>query len=491
MILPALDQLSEDIAKFIKCWLIKNGGFKSRSFYGEAFTLDLLARTGLLDTATKNGLLASYEKLNKTDSQFHWEFNNYALSSYYRLTNDSSVLRYLNPLIFKNTPCTNWTLLRNNTRIQAKTDVKYALKEAKDRVKKYQLPSGLILDDKDVKSFQYHCFSLAMIGEIFEATKEQYFLNSFRKGLGFIRNFILSNGDTLYIGRGQEQSFGYAALIYVLALGFKVTRDNTLLGDVKKVTAFIRSFQRPDGSLPLVMNGLEPEGVEVMPPKVEHPIGWYPYNNYFDYLPFSGFFITKATQILRQCDLNNPENAIEQEYSDKDFLKVVRTRYQAVLSRPGGYWTNDLPIPYIIYKGRRITPCYGGEQFQKSIYSLKGLPIPYCETFKVSLRQCSMSIWVGNRLFLFSVFGLMIRSFSFFDSVIDITTRIYSFLPFSHRYLVVNGVKQRDDCILEGEDFTLGSDRKLTFDSMQYSATGQLSLYKTQGCVNRVSISLR
>ena len=124
----------------------------------------------------------------------------------------------------------------------------------KNIINKYQLKSGFILDKNDDKSFQYHCFSMAMIAEIYEETRDIYFKNSFLKGVNFIRNFILASGETLYIGRGQNQSFGYGALIYILSLGYKYTDDKTLLGDLEKVSQFLIQFKQDDGSFPLIMN---------------------------------------------------------------------------------------------------------------------------------------------------------------------------------------------------------------------------------------------
>ena len=114
---------------------------------------------------------------------------------------------------------------------------------ARNKIKRFQLGSGLILDDPGVKSFQYHCFSIAMIGEIYISTNDKIFLKSFSKGIDFILNFILPNGCTLYIGRGQEQSFGYGALIYILSLYFKFFNDTKTISYINIIFNYLQKFK--------------------------------------------------------------------------------------------------------------------------------------------------------------------------------------------------------------------------------------------------------
>lgn len=469
--------IHKDIASFLNNYLTNKNSFECRSFYGETFSLAFLQRTKLLDANIKAKLFSSYEKIDKNDSQFHWEFNNYALLDYYQNSNDKSVKKYLIPLRFKNTPCTNWTLLRSNVRLQAGVGTELAIKEAKIKINKFQLTSGLILDDPGVKSFQYHCFSMAMVGEIYEHTQDDYFKISFLKGVDFIRNFILLNGETLYIGRGQNQSFGYGALIYILSLSYKFTEDKTLLGDIEKVTTFLLQYQREDGSFPLVMNGVEKTIPKVINMQDEEFVGWYPYNNYFDYLPFMGFFIAKAEEVLRNLDRSKIEYRTQKKYRDEGFIKIVKPNYEAVLSKTGGYWTNDMPIPYIVTKGKNITPCYGGEQFQKSLYSQEGIPLPYFKRLKKSIRWKGISFFRKNTLWIISPLGIMKRDYLFEDNYIEIVTRVYSILSFKHIYLFLN-----DNIIQDNEN--------LKFDGYEYSASGKLKKYVDTNKISKIRLNI-
>ena len=62
---------------------------------------------------------------------------------------------------------------------------------------------------------------------------------------------ILSSGDALFIGRGQQHILGYGALIYVLewfGLNHPNEKTDVSLARVKK---YVFGFRRADGSFPL------------------------------------------------------------------------------------------------------------------------------------------------------------------------------------------------------------------------------------------------
>lgn len=461
-----IDDIVRSISSFIVSWLHCKENFECRSFYGEAYTLALLDKVNLLDGTTKQKLIIAYRSIDKFDSQFHWEFNNYALLHYVMNSADESVRDLYEPLRFKNTPCTNWTLLRSNVRLLANVDKNLAIKEAKAKLDAYQLHSGLILDDPGVKSFQYHCFSMAMVAEIYDKTDDTFFLEGFLKGVHFIRSFILSNGESLYVGRGQNQSFGYAALLYILVLSYRYTFDKTILGDIERVLGFIVRYQREDGSFPLVLGNLEEEIPTIVDMKDPRFAGWYPYNNYFDYLPFMGFFLAKAFDVLAGLHISEVSSKTQVAYRDHDFIKIVKDRYEAVLSRPGGYWSNDLPIPYVVAGGKNLTPCYGGEQFQYSLYNLKGIPLPFCDLLQKSIRWRSWSFFLKNTLWIISPLGVMKRRFEFNEDCIQINTMVISPFKFEHLYHVI-----------ESNEGVYENLSELDFRGYSYSANGRLLMF--------------
>jgi len=477
-ILINLNSFKKNISLFLKDYVLTNNGFNARSFYGETFSLALLSRNNMLNMAIRLKLYDSFDRIDKDDSQFHWEFNNYALLDYIEHSKDKSFNKFLKPLKFKHSTSTNWTLLRSNTRLKANKDKVLAIKEAKDKINTYQLESGLILDDVGVKSFQYHCFSMAMVAEIYESTQDTYFKDSFLKGVEFIRYFILSNGDSLYIGRGQNQSFGYGTLIYILAMAYSFTKDKTLLGDIYKVSNFLKKYQRENGSFPLVMNGIEKNIPKVVDMNSDEFVGWYAYNNYFDYLPFMGFFIAKAYKILETIDTSFIEYKDSIGYKDENFRKIVKCNYEAIISKTGGYWTNDISIPYIVTKsGRNITPIYGGEQFEDSLYTLEGIPLPYCNSLGKSIRWRSKSYLMDNILLIISPLGIMKREYIFDEEYIDIKTSIISPFNFKHIYLLLHKNQNVIDNIND-----------LEYEGYEYSTNGKLKKYIDRNRVSKIRI---
>jgi hypothetical protein len=481
------------LSQFLDDQVAVDGLAGMRTFYAETFSLCFFALRKSLSDHTRRTLLSRYETLDKNDSEFHWEFNNYALIEYRSISGDHEVLKYLKPLRFKGTECTNWTLLRSNARIIAGDNRKQALQQAKIRIKRFQLRTGLILDDPGVRSFPYHCFSLAMIAEIYFETRDAYFLESFESGLNFIRRFILSNGDTLYVGRGQEQSFGYAALIYVLSLGAKYLEDGSTIADLRTVCDFVLSFQRKDGSFPLVMNDSAPGSVLEEISKNRNLPGWYAYNNYYDYLAFMGYFLAKSLVVQASIPTQSVVRRTARSYQDSDFKKTVTSSYEAVVARPGGYWTNDLPMPYLVSRNHSLMPCYGGEQFAESVYSTEGLPLPFNFYFKVSLRTGRLfaSFLRGDKIIAISLLGIMVRRFEFDEHSVTVTTSVWSYLKMYHTYLFNHSVSQPTDKRLEDDYLIVSSDQAMEYDSTQYSASGPLKRFRVSGRTHRIRIHLK
>lgn len=470
--------LSFEIARFLSDWLNQRKNFECRSFYGESFTLNLFNRHKILSNQLKEKLIESYKAKDKTDSEFHHEFNNYAFSDYYSTTKDESVRNLYLPLVFKGTTCTNWTLLRSIVRINENIDYEQALRESSQKLEHFQLPSGLILDDPGVKSFQYHCFSSSLILELYKIRGEDDYKKRFLNSVSFIRHFILPNGDTLYIGRGQEQSFGLGVLVYILAEAYKLTEDQAILGEISIVLKFLKNFKRSNGSFPLVFNGREENIPNVVDMKNSEFCGWYPYNNYFDYLPFMGVYLHKASLALRGIDTSegfslNPQTA----YADSSFLKIVRTRYIAILSKPGGYWTNDLSFPLVYFKNNLITPMLGGEQFQKSLYDQEMLSFPVTTWKRMPWRKYGKGFWIGNRLVWISCFGVFVRSFIFMEDKIIIKNNFFSWLRSEELYSLKESAIQVDQTTISGKNFVLRSDKNIFSEKVGYSASGKLKVF--------------
>ncbi len=416
--------LSDGIASYLHGVLLSHGKLPARSFYGESFSALLLGQPGSPYASLVPRLFDLYREKDKEDPSFHWEFNKYAWCSLYRTTGDQAVKELALPLRFRGTPVTNWALLRSCTRHLAGIETAEASRAAADVLRRCQSRSGLICDQPNVRSFQYHCFSAVLVAEIHALGGEPFFLDRFRHAANFIEPFVLRTGDTLYVGRGQEQSFGYGALACLLAIAYRQFGTPRHLSALARCVAYLEGHRRSDGSFPLVLNEVEegyPPSEAAGDPRFP---GWYAYNNYFDYLPFLGVFLGKAADVL---DGAPPREQAPPPagYRDRDFL-VSRTRsYEAVVSRPGGgwgggggYWTNDLPFPYVVWNGKRVTPSYGGEQFGSTLYSSAGIPLPAIERRgrRRLLRDGRLwSLFLGNCLVVLTLRGLLVRRFRFAD----------------------------------------------------------------------------
>ncbi|CQR46230.1 hypothetical protein BN1058_00483 [Paraliobacillus sp. PM-2] len=364
---------------------VSRGNFSARTFYAETYFLLTLYQLDKKKYEIEiKDLLKSYCEKDKKYFNFHWEFNNYALQQYYSLSNDEEAYNLLYPLKFKGTKCTNWTMLRGLCRILTKKKYPLGIFEITRKIVKYQDEFGFIRDEKRVNSLQYHCFSMALIAEAYQVTKKDFFKRSFLRAVDFISDFVLSNGTTNYIGRGQEQLFGYGPLLFSLVFAHNLTGDSKYEILARNVYSHLKSFVREDGSLPLVLRKEEqsyPMKIDVNDPNY---LGWYNYNNYFDYTCFLAYYLNKAIN-LYEPDTNLLEDyEIKKRISNKNFYILKGKNYDAVIAAPGGYWTNDLPIPFICYNKVNLTPTYGGEQFGSVLYSPESIPLPHGTVYKRS-----------------------------------------------------------------------------------------------------------
>lgn len=430
-----------------------------RSFYAESFALAFLSLRKALTPKIKESLTRSFLALDKEGEDFHWEFNRYALSYYQKTSGDTAFHSFLEKGKFKGTKCTNWTLLR--------ALVSRSWEEAFACLQERQLESGFIVDEVHVRSFQYHCFSLALVYEIYESSQDKRFLVSFQKGLQFIRPFILRNGDCNYIGRGQEQSFGYASLLFALAKGYSLEKDASILQQISRVFGFLKKHQKPDGSLPLVLNQQEEQNPR---------LGWYAYNNHYDYLAFTAFFVERARETLLQVE-EKMSVAPPQNYSDSYFKKITKPSYEAVVAAPGGAWTNDLSIPYLVSDGKTLMPCYGGEQFEDSVYSKIDTPLPFFPLFNRTFSSKGRAWLSGSSLWIVSPLGILKRTYNFQDKEINIQTIVLSPFPCKQQLLVFATMKQKAPDVLVGENLVIRSSAPMQFERTAYSALGTLSVY--------------
>lgn len=174
---------------------------------------------------------------------------------------------------------------------------------------------------------------------------------------------------SLYIGRGQEQIFGYGSLLYALKTAHQITNKKIYQEKYLIVKHHVDSYIRKDGSIPLVLSSYEKKH-----PNSRH--GWYSYNSFDDYVPFFYYYYTKEnnTDIFIDWKPNILDNLITEEFTKETTKDQIR-----FLSKPNSCWSNNLSVPLVYdYKLNKITtPIYGGEQYQVSTSKKSYLPMPY------------------------------------------------------------------------------------------------------------------
>lgn len=271
-------------------------GYPDPPSWGNAFTyLAALAAQGGKPSRLANAALRHLRLQNESQKNYPWEFIIYALHQSARLPDAPRVIP-ANEYRSKGTRMFNWYLLRNvNRNLTGRSSAADHLK-LRAALAMYQDPSGIILDEFRTRSLQYHAFCLFILADLVELLPGLDWLrNRFTRGVEFAVRHVLSDGSALWIGRGQDQIFGYGSLIYALEYHHqKVTPLPEVLLD--RVASHVLGFQRPDGSFPLVLRCREPEA-PATDYRQDRPPGWYGYNTLYDYQPFLAYSLFKAHQI--------------------------------------------------------------------------------------------------------------------------------------------------------------------------------------------------
>ena len=407
-------EVAHDLAEWLAGQMVE-GSFPARTFYGEAFAIWLWSLfPGQFGHQIEALLPRALEQLRREDVEAHPEFNLLALLGYCETQGlaPEDVIGGFPPL--RETASSNWLLLGTLLRLRWNLSgggrgFSEALLRAHTRllILFQQQRDGLIRDDRlldrrlplpfpfsrggplgvryDARlrglSLQYHCFSLALLIDIHQLTGWTEVGRAIERGLAAICRFVLDNGDSLYLGRGQEQIFGYGALLYALAAGSRSLGLPGFAPVWASVWRFMASHQRDDGSFPLVLRSGEEGYPEVVNTSDPRWLGWYSYNNYFDYLPFLGVCLTRAAQAQAGESLGIDSPLVQGPgpglVVTRLYAVVRESGWQAVVALPGGPRSQDQPVPYLCLNGRSVLPCFGGEEYAEGTYDLSMLPLPY------------------------------------------------------------------------------------------------------------------
>ena len=381
-------EIIEKLDKFLISIQKDDGTYPGKTNYGYTFSALFWSYCGIREHSKYiERALGAYFRQDKNYFDYPWEFNNYALL---KLKEKAPFLALSVPWwCNKGTKVTNWRILRIINAYRATKKKYYLLKLIPTLFRKIS-KDGLIIDERSLRScsrsFQYHTFSTALLGELFVLSKIKIIGKLFLKATFFITDKIMRNGRALYLGRGQEQIFGYSALLYCLELAYKLTHIREFNKKVLDVLSLLRTFQRKNGSFPLVLN--EEEFKEGLLSSNERPLGWYSYNTPFDYLPFTGVYLYESFELYKAkdarpiLDLSKINKEIKKiKEKKKEIIKESCDTYEYCYALPTGgkgYYSDEMPFPFIVTKdGREITPIYGGDPIWVKDYTPSSIPLPW------------------------------------------------------------------------------------------------------------------
>ena len=399
------------LENFLDNKIQNNNGFPARTFYGEAYfglfksgktTVDGDYVTNLLDYSLTN---------NRKDPDFHWEFINLAVLKVSKKIGLPSstvdgILTEKKELRFKNTDALNWKLMRVLARLlyhghECHPKVTQELDILVSKVSIFRLKSKLIEDQPNDYSHQYHAYILALLVEINRILKIENIDLIINSGLEYLLKSQLSNGCAMFLGRGQEQIFGYACYLYVLSEFYKKSGDIKYLNAYVTTHRYVVSFKNSELGLPLTLNSLQREIPDIVDLKDKQYSGWYTYNNHFDYLAFFLYYFSQSVQNIRLSQSSNYQ-------VDRSCGKSISYRYRFGTK----LWSNDLSFPLVFDNDNQIfiTSCFGGEQYSPSVMSSKDLPFPFIRRFEGSLWKNSILIYKSkNSAVYVTLVGIILR----------------------------------------------------------------------------------
>ena len=239
------------------------------------------------------------------DGSYHWDFQNLAfLQVYFRLS------PFLDPAVKKlwkkkikrlrensNNSLTNWLCMRafsSLLRMMLFWNPKYVIQYywRLEKVRWAKDGDGCFEDETGKsRSVQYHLYTVALLHQIYRLRKNRALLKEFMQGVDYFIQFIDPDGSCQYIGRGQEQIFGYGLALYILEAAIVEDPGNASFYQkhLDAVWNHLSSFYH-DPHFPLALNRR----------KDDEGFGWYDYNYLTVYNAFLGVWLAMADDIRKE-----------------------------------------------------------------------------------------------------------------------------------------------------------------------------------------------
>lgn len=233
---------------------------------------------------------------------YHWDFDNYAFLETYRLLKDvltpKERARWEQGLKQwrenENNSLTNWIAMRAYS-ARLRYELFHGMTDSwkcwwrLKRVQRAAHADGCYDDFRNCsRPIQYHVFTLALLHRIWLLQRSNALRHRFLAGVRYFIPFIDPEGSFNYLGRGQEQIFGYAVAIYVLEAAQNLDAENAPLYQRlrERLSRHLLRFER-GGVFPLVLNGHDDR----------ERCGWYDYHHFTVYNAFLGVWLALAQQV--------------------------------------------------------------------------------------------------------------------------------------------------------------------------------------------------
>jgi len=268
--------------------------------------------------------LAFHERTSPEEYSFdnwyyHWDFQNLALLEAYRLLRDrlsDSEKKRWQRVLRRNrenldNPLTNWVAMRSYTALLRFQILRLPWERWRwrlrlRRVYRARYRDGYMDEYRRMdKPVQYHVYTLAVLHRIYEMQPSRKLREVILSGTRYFLRLMDPEGCFNYIGRGQEQIFGYAAAVYVLEAAKLLDPASADFFELyaKRIWKYLLSFKR-DGHFPLVLNQRQDQ----------ERYGWYDYHHLTVYNAFLGMWLGFARRLQDAQGAVSPGNAVEPTY---------------------------------------------------------------------------------------------------------------------------------------------------------------------------------
>jgi len=214
-----------------------------------------------------------------------------------------------------------------------------------NRLKKDQTKEGLIKDalpryHEDARDLTYHQYMMACLARSLDLHFNSNLLKVFLKGIRFSLSTVTPDGEVAYLGRCANNVYHSASAIYAFEFAstlkeIEEVERGQFKNAARKIFAYIRPWQRDDGSFPTALNS-----------EFERRMGWShcrtPYN------ALTAYFLSHASKIQQESLKAHPlpmevrHGKYFRHFSESGMVVCSTPSYYVVLfsgAKPSYWWS--------------------------------------------------------------------------------------------------------------------------------------------------------